>query len=120
MLVATVVIGELIVGLGERRAGVEGVMVVDGQDMLMLAVEVGDMEALVSIEVVELLVATVELGELVKVLWERRGAGVEGAVVGGVQGILVVTEGLGVLLVGVGCMVLVVMGAVVVVLVEHA
>ena len=140
MLVATVVIGELIVGLGERGAGVEGVMVVDGQDMLMLAVEVGDMEALVSIEVVELLVATligdmqalvsievvellvatVELGELVKVLWERRGAGVEGAVVGGVQGILVVTEGLGVLLVGVGCMVLVVMGGVVVVVVEHA
>ena len=120
LLVATVVIGELIVGLGERGAGVEGVMVVDGQDMLMLAVEVGDMQTLVSLEVVALLVATEELEELVEVLWERRGAGVEGAVMGGVQDILVVIEGLGVLLVRVGCMVFVVMGAVVVVLVEHA
>ena len=88
LLVATVVIGELIVGLGERGAGVEGVIVGDGQGMLMLAVEIGGMQALVSIEVVELLVvtlvgdmqalvgkevvellvATVELGGLVKVL----------------------------------------------------
>ncbi len=61
LLVATVVIGELVVGLGERGVGVEDVMVVDGQDMLMLAVEVGDMQALVSLEVVALLVATEEL-----------------------------------------------------------
>ena len=36
LLVATVVIGELIEGFGERGAGVEGVMVWDGQDMLTL------------------------------------------------------------------------------------